>query len=162
MRSYAAVQNWFCAFLIEYCMFYFLNVVGLTVRSHPRRRELRSGRKSFIFNVRGPFWTMRASRRVEIRGTYKLTPVPNVLLWFPGWTICFLETVCNGVWDTFSLVWWVCQKCQPNQQQSVYKPRGIKEIAAQWVQVKSFNVSAEALYTQQLKILEDMFVLRVL
>ncbi len=34
----------------------------------------------------------------------------------------------------------MCQKCQPNQQQRVYKPRGIKETAAQWVQVKSFNV----------------------
>ncbi len=24
-------------------------------------------------------------------------------------------TVWNRVWDTFYLVWWVCQKCQPNQ-----------------------------------------------
>ncbi len=54
---------------------------------------------------------------------------PNILLRFLGWTTCFLETVCNGVWDTFSLVWWVCQKCQPNQQQHVYKPHGIKETA---------------------------------
>ncbi len=45
----------------------------------------------------------------------------------------------------------------------MYKPRGIKETAAQWVQVKSFtNVSAAARYKQQLKILEDMFVVRVL
>ncbi len=29
--------------------------------------------------------------------------------------------------DMFSLVWWVCQKCQPNQQQRVYKPHGIKK-----------------------------------
>ncbi len=29
----------------------------------------------------------------------------------------------------FSLVWWVCKKCQPNQQQHVYKPHGIKENA---------------------------------
>ncbi len=29
----------------------------------------------------------------------------------------------------FSLVWWVCQKCQPNQQQHVYKPGCIKETA---------------------------------
>ncbi len=29
----------------------------------------------------------------------------------------------------FSLVWWVCQKCKPNQQQHVYKPHGIKETA---------------------------------
>ncbi len=41
-----------------------------------------------------------------------------------SWKRCL--TVCNGVWDTFSLVWWVCQKCQ---QQHVYKPRGIKETA---------------------------------
>ncbi len=38
-------------------------------------------------------------------------------------------TVCNRVWDIFSLVWWLCQKCQPNQQQRVYKPCGIKETA---------------------------------
>ncbi len=65
----------------------------------------------------------------ETWGTFKFTPVPNVLLRFPGWTTCFLETVCKGVWDTFSLVWWLYQKCQPNQQQHVYKPRGIKETA---------------------------------
>ncbi len=34
----------------------------------------------------------------------------------------------------------------------------LKRQLAQWVQVKSFtNVSAAARYTQQLKILEDMF-----
>ncbi len=39
----------------------------------------------------------------------------------------------------------------------------LKRQLAQWVQVKSFtNVSAAARYTQQLKILEDMFVVRVL
>ncbi len=39
----------------------------------------------------------------------------------------------------------------------------LKRQLAQWVQVKSFtNVSAAALYMQQLKILEDMFVVRVL
>ncbi len=39
----------------------------------------------------------------------------------------------------------------------------LKRQHAQWVQVKSFtNVSAAARYTQQLKILEDMFVVRVL
>ncbi len=39
----------------------------------------------------------------------------------------------------------------------------LKTQLAQWVQVKSFtNVSAAARYTQQLKILEDTFVLRVL
>ncbi len=55
-----------------------------------------------------------------------------------SWKRCAM--VCNGVWDTFSLVWWVCQKCQPNQQQRVYEPRGIKDTAAQWVQVNSFNM----------------------
>ncbi len=96
-------------------------------------------------------------------GTFKFTPVPNVLLRFLGWT-CFLETVCNGVWDTFSLVWWVCHKCEPNQQQHEYKPRGIKVSShTGFIQVKSFtNVSAAARYAQQLKILEDMFVVRVL
>ncbi len=64
-----------------------------------------------------------------IWGTFKLKLVCNVLLRFPGWTTCFLETVYNGVWDTFSLVWWVCHKYQPNQQQHVYKPRCIKETA---------------------------------
>ncbi len=40
-----------------------------------------------------------------------------------------------------------------NQQQHVYKPRGIKETAAQWGQVKSFtNVSTAAGYTQQLNV----------
>ncbi len=39
----------------------------------------------------------------------------------------------------------------------------LKRQLAQWVQVKSFtNVSAAVPYTQQLKILEDMFVVRVL
>ncbi len=39
----------------------------------------------------------------------------------------------------------------------------LKRQLAQWVQVKTFtNVSAAARYTQQLKILEDMFVIRVL
>ncbi len=39
----------------------------------------------------------------------------------------------------------------------------IKRQLVQWFQVKSFtNVSAAARYTQQLKILEDMFVVRVL
>ncbi len=33
------------------------------------------------------------------------------------------------VTEMFSLVWWVYQKCQPNQQQHVYKPRGIKDTA---------------------------------
>ncbi len=28
-----------------------------------------------------------------------------------------------------SLVWWVCKKCQPNQQKHVYEPRGIKDTA---------------------------------
>ncbi len=36
---------------------------------------------------------------------------------------------CATGFEMFSLVWWVCQKCQPNQQQHVYKPRGIKETA---------------------------------
>ncbi len=39
----------------------------------------------------------------------------------------------------------------------------LKRQLAQWVQVKSFtNVSAAAQYTQQLKILEDTFVVTVL
>ncbi len=38
----------------------------------------------------------------------------------------------------------------------------LKRQLAQWIQVQSFNVSAAARYTQQLKILEDMFVVRVL
>ncbi len=39
----------------------------------------------------------------------------------------------------------------------------LKRQLAQWVQVKSFtNVSAAARYMQQLNILEDMFVVRVL
>ncbi len=38
----------------------------------------------------------------------------------------------------------------------------LKRPLAQWVQVKSFNVSAAARYKQQLKISEDMFVVRVL
>ncbi len=75
------------------------------------------------------FWRIMWQWRLEYWGTFKFTPVPNVLLRFLGWTTCFLETVCNGIWDTFSLVWWVCQKCQPNQQQRVYKPSGIKETA---------------------------------
>ncbi len=33
------------------------------------------------------------------------------------------------VWDKFSLVWWLRHKCQPNQEQHAYKPRGIKETA---------------------------------
>ncbi len=56
----------------------------------------------------------------------------DILLQFLDWTTCFLKMVCNclqRVWDMFSLVWWVCQKCQPNQQQHKYKPRGIKETA---------------------------------
>ncbi len=74
------------------------------------------------------------------------------------WKQC--ATVCNGVWDTY-LVWWVCQKCQPNQQQHVYKPRGITETA------RTMGPS-EVVYncvrcsSQQLKILKDMFVVRVL
>ncbi len=92
-------------------------------------------------------------------GTFKLTPVPNVLLRFLGWTTCFPETVCNRVWDTFSLVWWVCKKCDEyvNINRAV-----LKRQLAQRIQVKSFNVSAAARYTQHLKILEDMFVVRVL
>ncbi len=38
----------------------------------------------------------------------------------------------------------------------------LKRQLAQWVQVKSFNVSTAARYTRQLKILKDMFVIRVL
>ncbi len=39
----------------------------------------------------------------------------------------------------------------------------LKRQLTQWVQVKSFtNVSAAARNTQQLKILEDMFVKRIL
>ncbi len=39
----------------------------------------------------------------------------------------------------------------------------LKRQLVQWVQVKSFtNVFASAWYTQQFKILEDMFVIRVL
>ncbi len=38
----------------------------------------------------------------------------------------------------------------------------LKRQLAQWIQVKSFNVSAAARYTQHLMILEDMFVVRVL
>ncbi len=92
-------------------------------------------------------------------GTFKLTLVPNVLPRFLGWMTCFLETVCNRVWDTFSLVWWECQKCDEymNINRAV-----LKRQLAQRIQVKSFNVSAAARYTQQLKILEDMFVVRVL
>ncbi len=37
----------------------------------------------------------------------------------------------------------------------------LKKQIAQWVQVKSFNVSAAAQYRQQLKILEDMFVVSI-
>ena len=48
--------------------------------------------------------------------------VCNVLQQFPGWTTHFLETVCNGIWGTFSLIWWVCQ------QQHVYKHHHIKKV----------------------------------
>ncbi len=37
-----------------------------------------------------------------------------------------VQTVCNGVWNKFSLVWWLCQKCQ---QRHGYKPCGIKKTA---------------------------------
>ncbi len=36
-------------------------------------------------------------RTALTRGRFRLAPVPNILLWFSGWTTCFLETVCNGV-----------------------------------------------------------------
>ncbi len=40
----------------------------------------------------------------------------------------------------FSLVWWVFQKCQPNQQQHVYKPRGVKGIVH--FEIKMWYLSA--------------------
>ncbi len=65
--------------------------------------------------------------------------------------------------DMFSLVWWVCQKSQPNLLQHVYKPHGIKETARTMGPSKViYKCVAAARYTQQFKILEDMFVVRVL
>ncbi len=46
----------------------------------------------------------------------------------------------QGLRYVFSCLVGVCQKCQPNQQQHVYKPRGIKETARTWVQVKSLQM----------------------
>ncbi len=60
--------------------------------------------------------------------------------------------------DVFSLVWWACQKCQPNQQQRVYKPRGIKETARTVGPSEVIYKSVRCSNRQQLKILEDIFV----
>ena len=35
----------------------------------------------------------------------------TALLRFPNWTAHFLTTVCYGLWDAFSLIWWVCHSC---------------------------------------------------
>ncbi len=61
------------------------------------------------------------------RGTFKFTPVPNVLLCFRVERHVSWKRVQRCA--TFSLVWWVCQKCQPNQQQHVYKPSSFKDTA---------------------------------
>ncbi len=46
---------------------------------------------------------------------------------------------------------------------SVYKPQAIKESTRTWIQVKLLQMCLlAALYMQQLKILEDMFVVKVL
>ncbi len=74
-----------------------------------------------------------------------------------SWKRCAM--VCNRVLDTFSLVWWVCQKCQPNQQQNVYKPRGIKETARTMDPSKVIYNGVRC-SCQQLKILIDKFVLQ--
>ncbi len=92
--------------------------------------------------------------------TFKLTPAQRFAK-VPGLNDMFPGNGVQRVWDTFSLVWWVCQKCQPNQEQREYKSRDLKRQLAQCVQVKSFNMCPLQLM-QQLKILEDMFVVRVL
>ncbi len=65
--------------------------------------------------------------------------------------------------DMFSLVWWVCQKSQPNLLQHVYKPHGIKETARTMGPSKVIYkcVRCSSVYAT-IKILEDMFVVRVL
>ncbi len=58
--------------------------------------------------------------------------------------------------------WWVCQNASPISSYMYINHAVLKRQRTQWVEVKSFtNVSAAARYTQQFKILEDMFVLRV-
>lgn len=66
---------------------------------------------------------------VLTRGMFELKPVHSVLLRFPGWLGCFQETMCNGVWETICFVWWVYQKCQPNQHHCVCKACGFKDTA---------------------------------
>ncbi len=56
-----------------------------------------------------------------------------------------------------------CVKTVSPISSNIYRNHAVlKRPLAQWVQMKSFNVSTAAGYAQQLKILEDMFVIRVL
>ncbi len=85
---------------------------------------------------------------------FKLNPVSNVLLQFPGWMTYFLETVCNGVRHVLSCLVGVSKMSALSA--ATYKPHGIKETA------HTMGPSNVAQYTQQLKILDYMIVVRVL
>ncbi len=49
--------------------------------------------------------------------------------WHVSWKQCATEFEKRFYTFIVSLVWWVYLKCQPNQQQRVYKPCSIKETA---------------------------------
>ncbi len=52
-------------------------------------------------------------------GTFKLTPVPNILLRFLGWTTCFPETVCNrGLRYVFSCLVGVSEISAQSERQN--------------------------------------------
>ncbi len=72
----------------------------------------------------------------KCRGVFNVNTVRTVLLRFPDWTTCFLDMVCNDVqrlWDAFSPVWWVCQRCYPISCDLYINPTVLKRHA-QWIQ----------------------------
>ncbi len=75
---------------------------------------------------------------------------------FPG------NGVQQGLRYVFSCLVGVSEMSEPISSDVYVNHAVLKRQLAQCVQVKSFNVSAAARHTQQLKILEDMFVMRVL
>lgn len=61
-------------------------------------------------------WVWQNNPPAVVRGVFNLQTASNFLLIFPGWMICFLESVCDSVQLALryvSLFWSLCQRCYP-------------------------------------------------
>ncbi len=95
---------------------------------------------------------------LHTRGMFNLK-MCTVLFRFLDWTTCFFSTVCNGLSDTFSPVWWACHRCYPIRRDVYLNKAVLKMQYTQWILERCFtNAATVSCCIQHLKKLKGMFV----